>query len=435
MQTKPSIFIASSKEALKIAYAIQENLEHDALCKVWTQGIFNLSGTALDNLIKAVEQCDFAVFMFEPDDILQIRDQTVRTVRDNIVFEFGLCIGMLGKERVFFLVPKESGDIHLPTDLIGIQPGHYLPQKKEEDLLSALGPFCNKLRRQIKNIWEMAEKSELEITKDTSEIASDESLTSENEQPSTAKQIKEVEYGIEEDEFGNFKLLITPTVFFDDRLGTSFPGLRGLQWFCDGKKAVDRLQILLKKPIKFDSPNPDPIWWWRGRGCLQIESFHRLSDTRCLIGIRELNINKIAVYRAQAYWQSFVYIEINPDQPIGLYTTDEVSIQERIKKYGYAHEEYGLFQNIPISRECFDDGAAVIDGIPIDTSGSELRYRYLSKYNFLIASKFSPINSDEFDEILEKLLDEMLLGKNHMEELCKIIENLPRHDNDIWMTE
>ena len=110
-------FIGSSTEALKTAYAVQENLEHDVLCTVWTQGIFQLSGNALDNLLDAVHGYDFAVFVFQLDDISQIRDVRVRTVRDNIVFELGMFIAVLGKEKVFFLVPKGSEDIHLPTDL------------------------------------------------------------------------------------------------------------------------------------------------------------------------------------------------------------------------------------------------------------------------------------------------------------------------------
>jgi hypothetical protein len=36
---KPKLFIGSSTEALNIAYAIQENLQHDVLSKVWTQSL------------------------------------------------------------------------------------------------------------------------------------------------------------------------------------------------------------------------------------------------------------------------------------------------------------------------------------------------------------------------------------------------------------
>jgi predicted nucleotide-binding protein len=105
---KPRLFIGSSTEALKTAYAVQESLEHDVLCTVWTQGIFQLSGNALDNLIDAVHCHDFAIFVFQPDDISQVRDVMVRTVRDNVLFELGMFIGVLGKDRVFFLVPKGS---------------------------------------------------------------------------------------------------------------------------------------------------------------------------------------------------------------------------------------------------------------------------------------------------------------------------------------
>ena len=51
----PNIFIGSSTENLDTAYAIQENLERDAICRVWTQGIFDLSNDALDNLLKATK--------------------------------------------------------------------------------------------------------------------------------------------------------------------------------------------------------------------------------------------------------------------------------------------------------------------------------------------------------------------------------------------
>ena len=145
---KPTIFIGSSTEGLKTAYAIQENLEHDVLCKVWTQGVFLLSGNALENLLDAAHDSDFAIFVFQPDDISQIRDRIVSTVRDNVVFELGMFIAALGKQRVFFLVPKGSEKIHLPTDLIGVEPGYYVPPNRDEELLAALGPFCNRVRRQ-----------------------------------------------------------------------------------------------------------------------------------------------------------------------------------------------------------------------------------------------------------------------------------------------
>ena len=432
---KPKVFIGSSTEALKIAYAIQENLEYDALCKVWTQGIFQLSGRALDNLLDAVKECDFAVLVFQADDILKIRDHTLKTVRDNVVFELGLFVGGLGKERVFFLIPKESEEIHLPTDLIGVTPGQYVPPDSDEDLLSAIGPFCNRVRRQISSIWTSMNNSS-EVIEDTYECPAEQIIEIGEEQPEKAAVHMEVENGVQVDDFGNYTISIAPTVFWDGRICQSFPGIRGLNWFKDGKEALNRLELLLKKPLRFENhvgygTTSDPIWWWRGGACLPIRIFRRISDTCCLMDVYELDINKIAIYRSGAYYQDFVYVEVNPDQPTGLYAIDEATIQDCIKEFGYAKEEYALFQDNLITRECYDDGAAVIDGIPIDTSGAaELRVRYLSSYNFLIAPKFSPINSKDFDKVSINLLDEMLSGKDHLNDLCAMVDKLPRHKKD-----
>ncbi len=52
---KNRLFIGSSKESLDIAYATQQNLSNDAEITVWTQGVFELSASTLDSLIKQLE--------------------------------------------------------------------------------------------------------------------------------------------------------------------------------------------------------------------------------------------------------------------------------------------------------------------------------------------------------------------------------------------
>ncbi|TZF98426.1 hypothetical protein FW781_00400 (plasmid) [Chryseobacterium panacisoli] len=148
---KPRIFIGSSVESLEIAHNIQELLEHEANPTVWTQGIFELSNTALEDLIKALDSFDYAIFIFKPEDISTIRDKNYNTVRDNVIFELGLFIGKLGKDKVFFVAPKKSKDFHLPSDLAGITYGTYNAERDDENMLAALGPFCNQIRRKIKD--------------------------------------------------------------------------------------------------------------------------------------------------------------------------------------------------------------------------------------------------------------------------------------------
>ena len=147
---KPRIFIGSSTEALDIAYTIQENLEYDSNPTVWTQGIFELSGNSLDDLIKALDNFDFGIFVFKPDDITEMRNKKLNTVRDNVIFELGLFIGKLGKKRVFFVLPDSTKDFHLPTDLIGVTPGKYNDSREDGNLKAALGPFCNQVRKKLK---------------------------------------------------------------------------------------------------------------------------------------------------------------------------------------------------------------------------------------------------------------------------------------------
>lgn len=148
---KPRIFIGSSVEGLDLANAIQENLTYDAECTVWNQGIFKLSSNALDDLIASLDNFDFGIFVFKPDDLTQIRQKTFETVRDNVVFELGLFIGRLGKERVFFVLPEDSKNFHLPSDLSGVAAGLYNANRSDDNLLAALGVFCNQVRSRIKD--------------------------------------------------------------------------------------------------------------------------------------------------------------------------------------------------------------------------------------------------------------------------------------------
>lgn len=148
--SKPRLFIGSASESLDVAYAAQEALEHDAEVTVWTQGIFDLSKYTLDALVDTLETVDFAMFILSPVDVVVMRDETKRAARDNVIFELGMFVGRLGRERSFIVIPRAASDLHLPTDLLGITPGLYDADRTDGNLVAALGPAANKARKSIK---------------------------------------------------------------------------------------------------------------------------------------------------------------------------------------------------------------------------------------------------------------------------------------------
>jgi Predicted nucleotide-binding protein containing TIR-like domain len=140
---RPRVFVGSSVENLDTAYAVQENLDHRADVTVWHQGLFELSITTMEGLVRSLDKFDFAIFVFAPDDTVRIRRTKYNSVRDNVLFELGLFVGRLGRERSFIFMPRDTPDLRLPTDLLGVTPATYRAQRADGNLLAALGPACN----------------------------------------------------------------------------------------------------------------------------------------------------------------------------------------------------------------------------------------------------------------------------------------------------
>ncbi|MFJ5359375.1 MULTISPECIES: TIR domain-containing protein [Pectobacterium] len=147
---KPRIFIASALESLNVADAFNVNLDHQAEVTVWKHG-FNLSQNTIDSLVKMAESVDFAIFIFTPDDIAEIRNQQKNIVRDNVVFELGLFVGTLGKERCFIVKPRDT-DLHFPTDLLGLTPADYNGERTDGNLEAAVNHPCILIKKEVASL-------------------------------------------------------------------------------------------------------------------------------------------------------------------------------------------------------------------------------------------------------------------------------------------
>lgn len=115
------IFIGSSREKEEVAEEVAgwlERFQDDIDVLVWNEvGAFIPGQYTLDDLNRISEEVDAAVFIFAADDKTWYRRDLVNSVRDNVLFEYGLFCGKLSRDRVIFITIDNPT---LATDLHGI---------------------------------------------------------------------------------------------------------------------------------------------------------------------------------------------------------------------------------------------------------------------------------------------------------------------------
>lgn len=118
----PTVFVGSSSEREHLAVAVKEILQEGRLvvARYWRDVFKERSGsTPVEVLVDVIEEYDFGVFLLAGDDIVTLRGQKASSARDNLIFELGLFIGRLGRDRTFALIPDDL-NMHVPSDLAGI---------------------------------------------------------------------------------------------------------------------------------------------------------------------------------------------------------------------------------------------------------------------------------------------------------------------------
>jgi predicted nucleotide-binding protein len=122
-------------------------LKEEVAAVVWNQDtVFGLGTATLEALEQAVSKYDFGIFVFTPDDQIQSRGESKRVARDNVIFELGLFIGKLTRQRAFIVHPSKRV-IELPSDLLGITTAAHDPN--QSDLTVALKPARKKIRTAV----------------------------------------------------------------------------------------------------------------------------------------------------------------------------------------------------------------------------------------------------------------------------------------------
>jgi len=145
------VFIISSAESLEVARLVQNAFAYDGfIVTVWTDGVFKVASYPLQTLEAAVDNSDFAIAIAHADDIAEFRGSSWPVPRDNVIFELGLFMGRLGKDRAVLMEPREI-DVKLPSDLTGITTIPY-QYKAGSDAAALMAPSCNALREHIKRL-------------------------------------------------------------------------------------------------------------------------------------------------------------------------------------------------------------------------------------------------------------------------------------------
>lgn len=124
-ENKMDIFIGSSVESIKdmenIGYTL-EQLGRNIKVLTWNQkgeGLFAPGMNTIDSLIKITRRVQAGIFIFGEDDKEwgeNAMDKNA-TVRDNVLFEYGLFCGALGKSKVCIV---RKGKPKIASDLNGV---------------------------------------------------------------------------------------------------------------------------------------------------------------------------------------------------------------------------------------------------------------------------------------------------------------------------
>lgn len=160
---KPKVFIGSSSESLGVARQVKQKLGSAYDVQIWTEEFFVASSITLPNLLEKAQEFDLAVFIFAPDDKINIRGKRFWISRDNVILEYGLFLSKLGQGQCFVLAPS-GNDCRTPNDMDGFTSVKYkwrhvstkhgcVIRLKNKDCLQKLKSAINKKKGPLFGKW------------------------------------------------------------------------------------------------------------------------------------------------------------------------------------------------------------------------------------------------------------------------------------------
>lgn len=145
-----NVFIGSSTESLPVAQSVQTELRKrnsKYFPIIWNQSVVKSSKYVIPELIKELNKSQYAIFIFNDDDFKKSRGKTTKVVRDNVLFEFGLAVGILGNENCFVFKTKDS---KVPSDFDGLTYSIYNKENFEQNPCAEIGQAITEFEYSIK---------------------------------------------------------------------------------------------------------------------------------------------------------------------------------------------------------------------------------------------------------------------------------------------
>jgi hypothetical protein len=145
------VFIGSSTEAEEAADEVQAILQAGGFAEAhhW-RDVFPPGEATLRSLSEAAQRCDFAILILSGDDVTISREMEKKAARDNIVFELGYFMGVIGESRTFML-ENYPDHVKIASDLAGITRASY-SVGPGGDLRPSLRRACTELTRVMRRL-------------------------------------------------------------------------------------------------------------------------------------------------------------------------------------------------------------------------------------------------------------------------------------------
>jgi len=143
------IFIASSTPNKRVARTFARVLQNRGFqTKVWDEWVFWPNESTFDGLLRVSTEYNFAIVIWGPSDVTTTGGKSISSPRDNVIFEAGLFLGVMGRHKVF-IAEDETAETKIPSDYAGITRMSYEGSLLERDPDSAVRSACDRIQRNI----------------------------------------------------------------------------------------------------------------------------------------------------------------------------------------------------------------------------------------------------------------------------------------------